>query len=73
LTTGDFIGLSTSKPVVVEIVIGKVATRFLQSAFRFRAAMKNAHAGSYVRFLLPDNGLPCPSQIYDVAHLQSRR
>jgi hypothetical protein len=69
LTTGDFIGLSTSKPVTVEFTIGEVATCFLQNTFGFRAAKSNSVAGSYIRFLLPNNGLPRPSKIYDVAHL----
>jgi hypothetical protein len=68
-TTGDFIGLSTSKSVTVEITIGEVATRFLQSTYGFRAAMKNPVAGSLIRFLLPGSGLTCPSKINDVAHL----
>jgi hypothetical protein len=58
LTTGDFIGLSTSKPVAFEITIGEVATRFFQSAFGFRAAMEESIAGSGIRFLLPHNFLP---------------
>jgi hypothetical protein len=72
LTTGDFIGLSTSNSVTVEITIGEVAPcylHFLQGAFGFRAAMKKSIAGSCIRFLLPGNALPCPSEIYDVAHL----
>ena len=67
-TTGDFIGLSTSKPMTVEVTIGEVATHFLQSAIGFRAVMKNSIAGSVIRFLLPNNLLSCPSKINDVAH-----
>ena len=74
LTTGDFIGLSTSKSMTVEITIGEVAPSFLhalQEAFGFRAAMKKSLAGSGIRFLLPDNGFSCPPKINDVAHLRS--
>src|SRR5204863_1646932 len=72
LTTGDFIGLSTSNSVTVEITIGEVAPGFLhllQGVLGFRAAMKNSVAGSCIRFSLPGNAFPCPSEIYDVAHL----
>jgi hypothetical protein len=55
--------------VTLEISAGEVATRFLQNAFGFRAAMDNSFAGSVIRFLLPGNAFPCPSKINDVAHL----
>jgi hypothetical protein len=31
--------------------------------------MNETIAGSVIRFLLPGHALPCPSKIYDVAHL----
>jgi hypothetical protein len=68
LTTGDFIGLSTSKPVTFEFTLREVATRFLQSTFGFREAMEQSIAGSAIRFSLPGNGFPCPSKVNDVAH-----
>jgi hypothetical protein len=67
-TTGDFIGFSISKPVLVEIIAVLCLNRGLERTLGFRTAMREPVRGGDFAVTTLGSPLACHTKIENVAH-----